>query len=66
MGSGEAWGALEKPFRMAMSHIPLNHLDSDGCLFVSSPSFLLIKLAFWGGKARVGFAVRCDWSAAAC
>lgn len=51
---------------MAMSHIPLNHLDSDGCLFVSSPSFLLIKLAFWGGKARVGFAVRCDWSAAAC
>lgn len=51
MGSGEAWGALEKPFQMGMSHRPLNHWDTDeDCLFVSSPPFLLIKLAFLGEK----------------
>lgn len=41
MGSGEAFRALEKPFQMGMSHIPLNHLDTnEDCLFVRSSPFL--------------------------
>lgn len=51
---------------MDMSHIPLNHLDTDeGCLFASSPPFSANCVWFFlGGKASVGFAVRCNWSAA--